>query len=229
MVHGRVIRPPVAGAMPVQVDESFDQGHSGRAGRAARRTSSAVVAEKEWDAVKAADKLKVEWSNAAPPFPETAALYDHIRKAPVRKREEGKADRQRRRGVPQRGARGRGRIRVAVPVACQHGTGVCAGRDQGRARRPAGPARRSPTSCATASPTCSACRPTRCARSGCPGPGAYGRNDARRRRDGRGGARARPPAARCACSTRATRAPAGTRRARPRSIARAPRSMRPAT
>src|SRR5208282_4681872 len=34
---------------------------------------------------------KVEWSSANPPFPDQAALYDHIRAAPVRKREvEGK-------------------------------------------------------------------------------------------------------------------------------------------
>jgi CO/xanthine dehydrogenase Mo-binding subunit len=44
-----------------------------------------VVADREWDAIQAAEKLKVEWSNAAPPFPEQAMLYDHIRKAPVRK------------------------------------------------------------------------------------------------------------------------------------------------
>ena len=46
-----------------------------------------VVADKEWDAIQAAEKLKVEWSQVAPPFPEQASLYDHIRKAPVRKRE----------------------------------------------------------------------------------------------------------------------------------------------
>ena len=32
MVHGRMIRPPVAGAVPVKVDETLDQGHSGRQG-----------------------------------------------------------------------------------------------------------------------------------------------------------------------------------------------------
>ena len=86
MVHGRMIRPAVAGAVPVKVDESsikdipgakvvWDKGFLG------------VVADKEWDAIKAAQKLKVEWSDAKPPFPDQAALYDHIRKAPVRKRE----------------------------------------------------------------------------------------------------------------------------------------------
>jgi nicotinate dehydrogenase subunit B len=89
MVHGRMIRPPVAGAAPVKVDESsikdiptakvvWDKAFLG------------VVADKEWDAIKAARQLKVEWSQVVPPFPNQAALYDHIRQAPRRKREEGK-------------------------------------------------------------------------------------------------------------------------------------------
>jgi CO/xanthine dehydrogenase Mo-binding subunit len=88
MVHGRMIRPAVAGAVPVKVDDSsiadipsakvvWDNGFLG------------VVADKEWDAIRAAQRLKVEWSNAAPPFPNQAALYDHIRQEPTRKREVG--------------------------------------------------------------------------------------------------------------------------------------------
>jgi CO/xanthine dehydrogenase Mo-binding subunit len=86
MVHGRMVRPAVAGSVPVKVDESsvkdipgvkvvWDKGFLG------------VVADKEWDAIQAAQKLKVEWSDAPPPFPDQAALYDHIRKAGVRKRQ----------------------------------------------------------------------------------------------------------------------------------------------
>jgi len=90
MMHGRMIRPAIAGAVPVKIDETsikaiptakvvWNNGFLG------------VVADKEWDAIKAADALEVEWSNAAPPFPDQAALYDHIRKEPARKREvEGK-------------------------------------------------------------------------------------------------------------------------------------------
>jgi nicotinate dehydrogenase subunit B len=85
MVHGRMIRPAVAGAVPVSVDESsikdipsakvvWDKGFLG------------VVADKEWDAIKAAQALKVQWSNTAPPFPPQRSLYDHIRGATVRKR-----------------------------------------------------------------------------------------------------------------------------------------------
>ncbi len=86
MVHGRMIRPAVAGSVPVKVDEAsvkdipgakvvWDKGFLG------------VVADKEWDAIQAANKLKVEWSQAQPPFPEQASLYDHIRKAQPRKRQ----------------------------------------------------------------------------------------------------------------------------------------------
>jgi CO/xanthine dehydrogenase Mo-binding subunit len=86
MVHGRMIRPPVAGAVPVKVDDSaiksipgaqvvWDKGFLG------------VVADKEWDAIQTAEKLKVEWSAVQPPFPSQASLYDHIRKAPARKAE----------------------------------------------------------------------------------------------------------------------------------------------
>jgi nicotinate dehydrogenase subunit B len=85
MVHGRMIRPAIAGAVPVKVDESsindipgakvvWDKGFLG------------VIADKEWDAIQAAQKLKVEWSKVEPPFPEQASLYDHIHKASVRKR-----------------------------------------------------------------------------------------------------------------------------------------------
>jgi nicotinate dehydrogenase subunit B len=88
MVHGRMIRPSIAGAVPVKVDDSsiqdipsakvvWDKGFLG------------VVADREWDAIKAARQLKVEWSNVAPPFPDQAALYDHIGKEPPRKREVG--------------------------------------------------------------------------------------------------------------------------------------------
>jgi nicotinate dehydrogenase subunit B len=86
MVHGRVIRPPVAGATPVSVDESSIKDIQGV--RVVREKDLiGVVADNEWNAIKAAQALKVEWSNANPPFLDNAgAVYDHIRRAPVRKR-----------------------------------------------------------------------------------------------------------------------------------------------
>jgi nicotinate dehydrogenase subunit B len=89
MVHARMVRPPVAGASIVSLDESSLKGIPGA--RVVRENNFlAVVADKEWDAVKAQRALKVQWSDAKPPFVNQAALYDHIRKAPVRMREESK-------------------------------------------------------------------------------------------------------------------------------------------
>jgi nicotinate dehydrogenase subunit B len=86
MLHGRMIRPPVAGAVPVAVDEGSVRDIPGV--RIVRdKGFIGIVAEREWDAVQAAERLKVTWSEIAPPFPENAALYQHIRQAPVVKRE----------------------------------------------------------------------------------------------------------------------------------------------
>jgi CO/xanthine dehydrogenase Mo-binding subunit len=85
MVHGRMIRPPVAGTTPVKVDEASIKDIPGA--RVVHQNGFlGVVAAKEWDAIKAAQALKIEWSNDAPPFPDQAAIYDHIRSAPVRHR-----------------------------------------------------------------------------------------------------------------------------------------------
>src|SRR4030095_10039485 len=85
MAHGRMIRPPVAGAVPVKFDESSVKGIPGV--RVVREGHSflGVVADTEWGAIRAAKQLKVEWSDVKPPFPDSAnAIYDHIRKEPVR-------------------------------------------------------------------------------------------------------------------------------------------------
>jgi nicotinate dehydrogenase subunit B len=89
MMHARVIRPPVAGASPATVDENPIKDIPGA--RIVRQNAFlAVVAETEWGAVQAAQTLKVEWTAAKPPFVDVAAIYDHIRAAPVQKRETDK-------------------------------------------------------------------------------------------------------------------------------------------
>jgi nicotinate dehydrogenase subunit B len=85
MVHARMIRPPVAGSVPVKVDDSAIKNIPG-ARVVWDKAFLGVVADREWDAIQAADKLQVEWSVQEPPFPDQASLFDHIRKAPVRKR-----------------------------------------------------------------------------------------------------------------------------------------------
>ena len=85
MVHGRMIRPPVAGAVPVKIDDSAIKNMPG-AKVVWNQGFLGVVADKEWDAIQAVEKLNVEWSVQPAPFPDQASLHDHIRKAPVRKR-----------------------------------------------------------------------------------------------------------------------------------------------
>ena len=79
MLHARMIRPKVAGAVPVKVDEGSIAQVTG-----ARvvwiKHLLAVVAEKEWNAVKAARALKVTWSESRPGFPGDERLFEHIRK-----------------------------------------------------------------------------------------------------------------------------------------------------
>jgi nicotinate dehydrogenase subunit B len=82
MLHGRVIRPPVAGAMPTAVDEASVKDIPG-VKVVWNKGFLGVVAPKEWDAIRASQQLKVTWSDAKPPFPGNAGLYDYIRKAPV--------------------------------------------------------------------------------------------------------------------------------------------------
>ncbi len=85
MLHARMIRPSVAGAVPVAVDESSIAQIKG-AQVVRIKDLLAVVAEKEWNAVKAARALKVTWSDSKPNFPGHDKLHEHIRNAPVVKR-----------------------------------------------------------------------------------------------------------------------------------------------
>jgi nicotinate dehydrogenase subunit B len=86
MLHARMIRPTVAGAVPVKVDEGSIK-HIAGARTVWIKDLLAVVAEKEWNAVKAARALKVTWSASTPNFPGNEKLFEHIRKAPIVKRE----------------------------------------------------------------------------------------------------------------------------------------------
>ena len=82
MLHARVLRPPVAGATPVSVDAASIASIPG-AQIVQDKGYLAVVAPREWDAIKAAQALKVTWSDAAPPFTGNAGLYDYLRTGEV--------------------------------------------------------------------------------------------------------------------------------------------------
>ncbi|TMH60845.1 MAG: xanthine dehydrogenase family protein molybdopterin-binding subunit, partial [Betaproteobacteria bacterium] len=87
MLHARVLRPPRAACKVKSVDEG-----SIKAIRGARvireKDFIAVVAPKEWDAVRAAQTLKVDWEPMDKPFPPMDQLHQYIRDAKVVKRED---------------------------------------------------------------------------------------------------------------------------------------------
>jgi nicotinate dehydrogenase subunit B len=87
MLHARVIRTPVAGGIAEKVEEASIK-HIAGARVVREKNFLAVVAEREWDAVRAAKELKVTWSASPKPFPEFEKLHEHIRQAPTRKRTE---------------------------------------------------------------------------------------------------------------------------------------------
>jgi len=82
MLHARMIRPPNAGCGPQAVDESSIK-HIPGARVVREKDVIAVVAEREWDAVRAAEALKVTWEPACQPFPPMEKLHAHIRQAKV--------------------------------------------------------------------------------------------------------------------------------------------------
>ena len=90
MLHARVVRSARAACTVAGVDENSVSKVPGV--RVVREKDFvAVLAEREWSAVKASRALKVDWNHPpSSPFPPMAKLYDHIRQAPVDKRSEDK-------------------------------------------------------------------------------------------------------------------------------------------
>lgn len=84
MMHGRVIRPEVAGAVPLAVDAGSIADIPGA--RVIHVDDFlGVVADREWNAVKAVRQLAVEWSQVPGPFPQHTEIFEHIRgEAPAR-------------------------------------------------------------------------------------------------------------------------------------------------
>ena len=82
MLHGRMLRPPVAGAIPAKVDIASVNDIPG-VQLVWQKGFIGVVAPREWDAIKASRQLNVTWSDVKPPFSGNAGLYDHIRAAEV--------------------------------------------------------------------------------------------------------------------------------------------------
>jgi len=81
LLHARAVRPAVAGAQPVSVDAASIAGIAG-AKHFVKGGFVAVVAETEWDAIRAARALKVTWSDVQGPFAGgEGKVFDYIRAA----------------------------------------------------------------------------------------------------------------------------------------------------
>jgi len=83
MLHGRVVRPPAVGATVVSVDESSVQGMPGLVKVVTRKNFVGVVAEKPWQAMQAAEKLKVSWT-AGSGLPKQTEFHEGLRRQPSR-------------------------------------------------------------------------------------------------------------------------------------------------
>jgi CO/xanthine dehydrogenase Mo-binding subunit len=82
MVHARNVKPPVAGATLVSIDESSVRSLPGFVKVVSKGNYVAVVCEREEQAVQAAKQLKVEWRKpATPPFPTSDELFAYMRSA----------------------------------------------------------------------------------------------------------------------------------------------------
>jgi CO/xanthine dehydrogenase Mo-binding subunit len=80
MVHARNVRPPVAGATLVSVDESSVRGLPGFVRVVSKGNYVAVVCEREEQAIRAARQLKANWRRpATAPFPASDGLFTYMR------------------------------------------------------------------------------------------------------------------------------------------------------
>jgi CO/xanthine dehydrogenase Mo-binding subunit len=78
MLHGQVVRPPAVGAELVWVDETSLRDLPGIVKVVVKKNFVGVVAEKPWQALKAAEKLKVTWT-AGSGLPNQSTFYEYLR------------------------------------------------------------------------------------------------------------------------------------------------------
>jgi len=84
MLHGCVVRPPAMGASLQSVDENSVRGIPGLVKVVRQGNFLGVVAESEWGAMQAAQKLKASWS-AWEGLPEQSKLWEYVRATKINK------------------------------------------------------------------------------------------------------------------------------------------------
>jgi nicotinate dehydrogenase subunit B len=84
MLYGQVVRPPAMGANLMNVDESSIKDLPGMIKVVVKKNFVGVVAEKPWQAMQAANKLKVTWT-AGSGLPKNGEIHAYLRnKKPTR-------------------------------------------------------------------------------------------------------------------------------------------------
>ena len=78
MLHGRVVRPPAVGSTLVSVDENSVKGMPGLVKVVVKKNFVGVVAEKPFQAIQAASRLKVTWA-PGPGLPNQKTFHDSLR------------------------------------------------------------------------------------------------------------------------------------------------------
>ena len=82
MVHARNVKPPIAGAQLIGIDESSVRGMPGFIKVVSKGNYVAVVCEREEQAIAASRQLKANWRKpAAAPFPSSEDLFKYMRSA----------------------------------------------------------------------------------------------------------------------------------------------------
>jgi len=83
MLHGRVVRPPAVGATLVDVDEGSVRDVPGLVRVVVRKDFVGVVAEKPWQAIQAAGRLRARWTPGRG-LPNQREFYNRLRSQPSR-------------------------------------------------------------------------------------------------------------------------------------------------
>ena len=78
MLHGQVVRPPAVGSTLMSVDENSVKDLPGVVKVVVKKNFVGVVAQKPWQALQAANKLKVVWTPGTG-LPKQAEIHDYLR------------------------------------------------------------------------------------------------------------------------------------------------------
>jgi nicotinate dehydrogenase subunit B len=84
MLHGQVVRPPAVGSNVMSIDEGSVASLPGVVKVVVKKNFVGVVAEKPWQAIQAANKLKVTWTPGTS-LPKQTEIHNYLRnKKPTR-------------------------------------------------------------------------------------------------------------------------------------------------